>query len=60
MNTFGDRLVTLINGFLRVCDYAFSPVTLIFVVLSLSLVWLCLVEIDELDRQGTKPEVRRH
>ena len=60
MEKLGDGLVTLLNGLLEMVDALFSPLSFVILLLAVSIVWLCLVEIDEMDRQGSKPEVPRH
>ena len=60
MEKLGDGLVTLLNGLLGMVDALFSPLSFVILLLAVSIVWLCLVEIDEMDRQGSKPEVPRH
>lgn len=59
MNVFSNGAVTLFNGFLELVGAATSPMTLVGALLGVSLLWLALIEIDELDRQGTKPEIGR-
>jgi hypothetical protein len=60
METLANGLLTLINGLFNILDFALSPFTIAAIFLGFSLLWLMLLEIDELDRQGTKPEVGRH
>jgi hypothetical protein len=60
MDILGAGLTTLINGTLELLLRVASPVTVIVVLLSVSLGWLCLIELDELDRQGSKPEIGQH
>jgi len=60
MNTLANGLFTILNGLLNLFHFAISPFTIAAVILGFSLFWLMLLEIDELDRQGTKPEVGRH
>lgn len=60
MDILGAGLTTLINGTLELLLRVASPVTVIVVVLAVSLGWLCLIELDELDRQGSKPEIGQH
>lgn len=60
METLANGLFTLINGLFNILHFAFSPFTIAAIFLGFSLLWLMLLEIDELDRQGTKPEVGRH
>lgn len=60
MEILGAGLITLLNGTLELLLRAASPVTIIVAVLGVSLGWLCLIELDELDRQGSKPEIGQH
>jgi hypothetical protein len=60
METLGNGLFTLANGTWEALTALASPMVLTGLVLAVSLVWLSLIEVEELDRQGTKPEVRRH
>ena len=60
MNTLANGLLTIINGLFNIIHLAISPFTIAAVFLGISLFWLMLLEVDELDRQGTKPEVGRH
>lgn len=60
MDILGNGLVTLANGALTALTSIADPVILVGIAMALSLLWLALVEVDELDRQGTKPEVGRH
>jgi hypothetical protein len=60
METLANGLFTLVNGLINILHFALSPFTIAAIFLGFSLLWLMLLEIDELDRQGTKPEVGRH
>lgn len=60
METLGAGLITLANGALELILHVASPIVIIGALLVSSLAWMCLIEIDELDRQGTKPEIGRH
>lgn len=60
MELLGDGIVTLLNGFGGLVSMVASPLTIIIVLLGISLTWLSLIEIDELNRQGSKPDVQRH
>jgi hypothetical protein len=55
-----NGLVTIVNGFTDITGRVASPLTLVAVLMVLSYTWLCLIELDEVDRQGTKPEIGRH
>jgi hypothetical protein len=60
MELLGDGLVTMLNGLGRLFSMVLSPLTVIVALLAISLIWLSLIEIDELNRQGSKPDVQRH
>lgn len=60
VNTFSDGLATIANGVLNAVSVLGSPITIAFSVAAACLAWLALVEIHELDRMGTKPNVVRH
>lgn len=59
MDVLGNGLITLLNGMLSMLATALNPMVVVGGILALSLAWLSLIELDELDRQGTKPEIRR-
>lgn len=59
MNVLTNGLVTIFNGIQATLDGVLSPIPLIALVLVLSFTWLALIELDELDRQGRKPEIGR-
>jgi hypothetical protein len=60
MNAFSDGFVTLLNGLRDALAGATNPVALAFIVCGVALAWLALVEIDLLNRAGTKPRIGRH
>lgn len=60
MESLSNGLVTLANGLMDLAGHLLSPIAFIGVFLVAGFSWLCLIELDELDRQGTKPEVGRH
>ena len=60
METIGNGLLTIVNGAWALADKVVSPVSLILILLGAGLAWFVLLEFDELDRQGTKPEVGTH
>lgn len=59
MNTLTNGIFTIINGSAALLNYALKPTSLMLLVCALSLMWLALIEVDEVDRQGTKPVVGR-
>lgn len=60
MDILGNGLVTLANGAWTAIGSVASPLTLAGIAMALGLFWLSLIEVDELNRQGDKPEVRQH
>lgn len=60
MDQIAAGLVALFNGLLNALTTLVSPIVLAAMVLAAGLVWMALVEIDELNRQGTKPDVGLH
>lgn len=50
----------MVNGLLTIVGALASPLTIALAISAVSLAWLALIEIDELDRQGTKPEIGMH
>lgn len=59
MNALTNGLITVANGLVALADGATTPVALMCAVVAASLAWLALIELDELNRQGTKPEIER-
>lgn len=51
--------ITILNGAWTAVTAVVHPITLAVLVLGASFAWLALLEADELDRQGTKPEIAR-
>lgn len=60
MDPIGNGLITFVNGLQSLIGVALSPFAIAVVVAISALAWLALIEIEELDRQGGKPEVGRH
>jgi hypothetical protein len=60
MNALGTGLILMANGLLTMLHHLADKVTLVSVLSVLSLWWLATIEIEELNRQGTKPDVGRH
>lgn len=59
MNVLTNGLITIVNGAYKFVEQVLSPISLVILVIAGSLIWLALIEIDELNRQGTKPEIGR-
>ena len=57
---FVNGLTTLLNGAFNTVDAATSPFAFAAVVSAGGLAWVCRIELAELDRQGSKPSVKRH
>jgi Na+/H+ antiporter NhaD/arsenite permease-like protein len=60
MNALLSGLITMLNGFIDMCRHLATPVTLGVVVLAAVMYWFVRLELEELSRQGTKPNVGRH
>jgi hypothetical protein len=56
----GAGLVTVVNGAFSVVGLLLSPVPLALAVCAGGMWWLAGIELDELTRQGTKPEIQLH
>jgi len=59
MDVFANGLVTIFNGITTIVDGLLTPVAVMAILLACGLTWLALIELDELNRQGTKPEIER-
>ena len=60
MDILATGLVVIVNGLLTMLGAIASPLTIAGVAGVAALVWLALIEVDELNRQGVKPQVGRH
>jgi hypothetical protein len=60
MDTLSSGLITMANGLVDLALTVVHPLVFVAAALILSMTWLALIERDELDRLGTKPEVGRH
>jgi hypothetical protein len=60
MSILSAGLVVIVNGLLTMLGAIASPLTIAGAAGLAALVWLALIEVDELDRQGIKPRVGRH
>jgi hypothetical protein len=60
MIDLGNSIVSLVNGLYSILNIIISPNVILAFILFVSLIWVFLIEIDELDRQGTRPEIGRH
>jgi hypothetical protein len=60
MDALAYGLVTLLNGVRDAVNAVVHPVALAFIVCAVALAWLAMVEVDLLNRQGTKPRIGRH
>jgi hypothetical protein len=60
MDAIGIGLILIVNGLLVMVRHIadFTTVTGLFA--AASLWWLATIEVEELNRQGAKPEVGRH
>ena len=60
MDALAAGLVTLLNGLFKAIGALASPVVIATVLAAAALAWLAVIEIEELNRQGTKPGIGRH
>ena len=60
MIELGNSIITLLNGFIILLNSLFTPIFILSCILFISFLWLSLIELNELDRQSTKPEIGRH
>jgi hypothetical protein len=60
MNALLSGLITLLNGFVDLGRTVATPVTIGIVIMALCMFWFARLELDELNRQGAKPNVGRH
>jgi hypothetical protein len=60
MTILGNGLITMANGFIAMVSGLASIESLCILLLLASLGWMAQLEVDEFNRQGTKPQIRRH
>lgn len=60
LSSLGDGLIVIVNGAWSVAATALSPMTAAAIATVAGLVWLARLEIDELNRQGSKPDIGMH
>jgi hypothetical protein len=60
MQVLADGLVTLFNGCYTAVMAATTPAALFLIVSGASLAWVARIEVADLDRRASKPEVGRH
>lgn len=60
MDAIGTGLILIANGGLQIVSQLASLATVVGVIAAGSLWWLATMEIEELNRQGVKPDVTRH
>jgi len=59
MDALANGLVTILNGLRALGGGLLTATALMTIVIAVSLAWIALIELDELNRQGTKPEIGR-
>jgi len=59
MDALANGLITVFNGMQTLLDGLLTPIAAMGVAIGAALVWIALIELDELNRQGTKPEIER-
>lgn len=57
MQLLSNGAISVFNGLITMLGAVLEPVTFIVLILGGSLAWLGLIELDEIDRQGRKPEI---
>lgn len=60
LDALGPYLVVLLNGLSSLVGLGRSPVAVSAVLLVAGALWFALLEIDELTRRSTRPDVQRH
>lgn len=60
MDALGTGLILIANGFMQMAGHVLDPISIIGVFLLAAALWLAGIETEELNRQGTKPEIGRH
>jgi hypothetical protein len=60
MDALASGLITLLNGARAMALATLSPVAMAVIICAVSMAWLAMVEVELLNRQGTKPRVGRH
>lgn len=60
MDALAAGITTIVNGIRTAIDGVVSPTALAVIVLASAMAWLCAVDIEELNKRGTKPRVGRH
>jgi hypothetical protein len=59
MDVFANGIITIVNGLRAVTGGLVNPLSVMAILTAAGLVWLALIELDEINRQGTKPEIER-
>lgn len=60
MEAIGTGLILIANGALTLLSQLVSLTTVVGLIAVASLWWLATTEVEELNRQGVKPDVERH
>ncbi len=60
LDQLSQALIAIVNGLQAGLGAALELRTVLVIVTVLGLGWLAAVEIEELDRRGVKPSIRRH
>lgn len=60
LDSTSTGLTAIFNGLVALCDGLLDLRVALALVVVLSLFWLACTEVEELDRLGIKPYVRRH
>lgn len=60
MEVIAHGLYIIFNGAVVVARTIISPISLVLIAGVLGLAWMAFIEIEELNRQSSKPSVRYH
>lgn len=60
MSDLGNSLFTLLNGAANILTALAHPLVWVVLTMAAGFAWLALVELDDVNRRGTKPFIGRH
>jgi hypothetical protein len=60
MDALSAGIITIFNGIHAAFNHVLSPIALTICILGATMAWLAAVDVEELNRRGTKPRVGRH
>lgn len=59
MESLANGLITVFNGLQTLLAGLLTPIVMMSIIIGGAFVWIALIELDEINRQGTKPEIGR-